>query len=259
MRVICITQARLGSSRLPEKVLKSVSGRSLLDYHCSRVNAARSVDTHIVATTDTELDRALVEHIHTLDIRPVPQVFCGSEHNVLDRFYQAAIQANANEQDVIVRLTGDCPLICPKLIDEVVSQHMTHNPTGYTHLSLGYWPRGFDVEVFGMPILTDAWLNASEPQEFEHVTFYMYNRPQSYPIMSVENGQENYAQLRLCIDEPNDLSMFDTLMQTLGGSLVLMSAEEICQALFAHPEIAQINQHVEQIIPSSCDNKDYVQ
>lgn len=255
MRVICITQARLGSSRLPEKVLKSVFGRSLLDYHCSRVSAAKIVDTHIVATTDTDLDKTLVEHINTLDIRPAPQVFCGSELNVLDRFYQAAIQANATEHDIIVRLTGDCPLICPGLIDDVVAQHMTHNPTGYTHLSLGYWARGFDVEVFGMPILTDTWLNASEPPELEHVTFYMYSRPQSYPIMSIENGHVDYSQLRLCIDEPDDLTMFDTLMQTLGEELAQMSAVEICQALLAHPEIAQINQHVEQIIPSSLDEE----
>ena len=255
MRVICITQARLGSSRLPEKVLKSVSGRSLLDYHCSRVSAAKLVDTHIVATTDTELDKVLVEHINALEMSPAPQVFCGSEHNVLDRFYQAAIQANANEKDIIVRLTGDCPLICPGLIDDVVSKHITDNPTGYTHLSLGFWARGFDVEVFGMPILTDAWLNASEPQELEHVTFYMYSRPQSYRIMPVENGKAAYAQLRLCIDEPNDLKMFDTLMQTLKGKPALMSGTEICQALLEHPEIARINQNIEQIQPTTHDKE----
>lgn len=255
MRVICITQARLGSTRLPEKVLKSVSGRSLIDYHCSRVADAELVDTHIVATTDTALDTTLVEHVKTLDITPVPQVFSGSEDNVLDRFYQAAIKAQASARDVIVRLTGDCPLICPQLIDKVVSEHIAYNPTGYTHLSLGYWPRGFYVEVFGMPILTDAWLNASSLQELEHVTFYMYSRPQSYRIMPVENGLTEYAQLRLCIDEPNDLRMFDTFMHTQGESLALMSGQEICQTLLEHPEIVQINQNIEQIQPTTQDKE----
>lgn len=243
MRSICITQARMGSSRLPGKVLTPINDRPMLEYHIRRVKQAAMVDTHIIATTTELIDQPIVDYCET-NQQPY---FCGDEHDVLSRFYHAALKAGATENDIIIRLTGDCPLICPSLIDEAIAQHHQGVPSQYTHISLAYYPRGFDVEVFSMASLTAAYRAATTQPQREHVTLYLYTKPDAL-VVPIESGHLTWGQFRLCVDEPDDLRLVEQLLSLLGDNWLNATPEEICTLLLNHPQLAQINTHVAQRI-----------
>jgi len=245
MSVFCITQARLGSSRFPNKVLMPTEGIALLDYHMRRVQQSCLVDTHIVAIPDTQQDQKLESFCRGQGY----SVFKGDELNVLSRFYQAAVAFGAQADDTIIRLTGDCPLICPQLIDEVVSSHLQKNAKGYSHLSLGYWARGLDIEVFSMATLQQTYMKASLPMEIEHVTYYIYTHPEQFTIMPIEGGNSRWAEYRLCVDESADFVLFETIVKALGDKWPTASGQYICELLDAKPHWIDINRDVAQKKP----------
>ncbi|SUI75986.1 cytidylyltransferase domain-containing protein [Shewanella morhuae] len=242
-RAICITQARMGSSRLPGKVLAAIQDKPMLEYHLARVGQAKLVDKHIIATSNTEIDKPIVEFCQ-LNKQPF---FCGSELDVLSRFYHAALHENAAPEDIIIRLTGDCPLISAILIDEAITKHRQGDNSQYTHISLSYFPRGFDVEVFSMASLTKAYENATTVAEREHVTLYLYSQPDTI-IVPVETGELGWNKFRLCVDEDEDLQLVTTLIKLLDKNWLNVSPKEICQLLQLHPEIARINANIIQRI-----------
>ncbi|UCX05361.1 cytidylyltransferase domain-containing protein [Shewanella glacialimarina] len=241
MRVICITQARMGSSRLPGKVLAPINGRPMLEYHIGRVKQSTLVDIHIIATTTESTDQPIVDYCEA-NQQPY---FCGDEHDVLDRFYHAALTAEATDEDIIIRLTGDCPLICPSLIDEAVKQHRQGDMSQYTHISLAYFPRGFDVEVFSMASLLNAYKEATTQPQREHVTLYLYSKPDAH-IVPIETGQLAWGQFRLCVDEQDDLHLVEQLIEHLGNDWLEASPDKICTLLLNNPQLAKINAHVAQ-------------
>jgi spore coat polysaccharide biosynthesis protein SpsF len=242
MSVICITQARLGSSRFPKKVLMEISGVSLLEFHMQRVKQSQLVDKHIVAIPGSSKDQPLADFCHQKGY----DVFQGSEENVLSRFYHAALSYGVKQDDTIIRLTGDCPLICPRLIDDVVAKHKQSNKDGYTHLSLGYWARGLDIEVFSMATLQSTFENASLAMELEHVTYYIYTHPKDFTIMPVEGGKAAWSDYRLCVDESDDFELLAALVAILGDDWPSASAEDICTLLDLNPQLTLINQSVIQ-------------
>ncbi|QDF66541.1 acylneuraminate cytidylyltransferase [Shewanella sp. SNU WT4] len=262
MRVICITQARMGSSRLPGKVLMPIEhmlaeqmlteskqapvseltqALPMLEYHIRRVKEARTVDCHIIATSTADIDKAIVNYCQAQQ----QAYFCGDEHNVLSRFYEAALQANAQPSDIIIRLTADCPLICPSLIDEAVIKHQQGSPHQYTHVSLNYFPRGFDVEVFSMASLTRAYKEATSCAEREHVTLFLYSEPNAL-IASIETGNRQWQEFRLCVDEIADFHLVEQVIKALGPNWLSATPAEICQVLIDKPELAKLNAQVVQ-------------
>lgn len=242
MSVICITQARLGSSRFPKKVLMEIKGVSLLEFHMRRVQQSKMVDKHIVAIPGSPQDQGLADYC----VKQGYDLFQGDELNVLSRFYHAALANGVKQNDTIVRLTGDCPLICPRLIDDVVTQHLENNQSGYTHLSLSYWARGLDIEVFSMATLQRTFENASLPMELEHVTYYIYTHPEDFVVMPVEGGKPTWGAYRLCIDESDDFDLLEAIVERLGDDWPSASAHEICQLLDKNPQLTLINQTVMQ-------------
>lgn len=241
MRVICITQARMGSGRLPGKVLVPINGRPMLEYHIGRVSQSTSVDLHIIATTTESIDQPIVDYCEAHQ----QAYFRGAEHDVLGRFYHAALMADATDEDIIIRLTGDCPLICPSLIDEAVKQQHQGDMSQYTHLSLTYFPRGFDVEVFSMASLSTAYKEATTQPQREHVTLYLYTKPDAL-IVPIETGQQAWGQFRLCVDEFDDLRLVKQLLDYFGNDWLEASPDKICTLLLNNPQLAQINAHVAQ-------------
>ncbi|WP_133178812.1 cytidylyltransferase domain-containing protein [Shewanella decolorationis] len=240
-KVICISQARMGSSRLPGKVLAMINGKPMLEYHVSRVHESTLIDHHIIATTDSERDHPIVDFC----IENNHLFFCGNEDDVLSRFYLAALQLNAQPEDIIIRLTADCPLVSGQLIDETVLMHLKGASNQYTHVSLDYFPRGFDVEVFSMENLTKAYNFATKPAEREHVTLYLYSQP-NMTIVPIESGDVKWSQYRLCVDEADDLELINQLINKLGKDWLHSSPEKICNLLASHPEIALLNSGVIQ-------------
>lgn len=241
MKVFCITQARMGSSRLPGKVMQLIHGRPMLEYHIMRVQQSKLIDSHIVATTTHDRDQPIVEYCDEHQYT----YFCGDEDDVLGRFYNAAKEAGAVADDLIIRLTGDCPLVSGPLIDELILMHHKGHKSQYSHVSLNYFPRGFDAEIFSMQKLTEANRLATTVAQREHVTLYMYTQKDAL-IVPLETGKKDWSTFRLCVDEVDDMHLVDELIKRLGERWLCASTEEICQLLVDNKQLAKVNQSVRQ-------------
>ena len=213
IKTILITQARTGSTRLPGKVLKKVNGNSLLQIHLDRVKKCKKVNEIMVATTVNDEDHVIFNNAKKWGF----SAFRGSESNVLDRFYQAVKDKDA---DWIVRVTSDCPLLDPQLVDDVITYAQNYN---YDYVSNGvveHFPDGQDVEVFKFSALKLAWENAKLVSELEHVTPYIINNSdvKGGRIFSGHNYQceQDYSHIRMTVDEPRDFDLIEHLIQKLG-------------------------------------------
>ncbi|EJN09804.1 cytidylyltransferase domain-containing protein [Herbaspirillum sp. YR522] len=238
-KVVCITQARTTSTRLPRKVLLEVSGRPLLRHHLDRLQACRRVDQVVLATTVNATDDPVVEIGRQAGVL----VARGSEDDVLSRFVLAAELSAA---DVVVRVTSDCPLIDPGLIDLAVEALLEDDAVDYAHLDMAQFPRGLDVEVVRRRLLDQADGDpATTAAEREHVTPYIYNRPQRYRLKSVPSSFEP-ASGRWCVDEPRDFELVRRMLEALLPDKPHFTWRD-CVALMAqHPDWARLNQQVIQ-------------
>lgn len=213
MKVVAIIQARMSSTRLPGKVLKTASGRTMLDRMLERVRQSRTVNQVIVATTTDPSDDPIVRACR----RYGAEVFRGSLPDVLDRYYQAA---KLYQAEIIVRLTGDCPLIDPILIDEVVLALIEHRvdfacnrlPPPFSRT----YPIGLDVEACTFQALESAWLNADQKHEREHVLPYLYAVPGRFTILQL-NHTEDLGHLRWTLDTPEDLKLLRRVYRYFKG------------------------------------------
>lgn len=213
LKTILVTQARLGSSRLPGKVLKNIEGKSLLQIHLDRLKGCSKVTEIIVATTQKEEDQIIYNKARKWGF----EASRGSELNVLDRFYQAVKNKNA---DWIVRVTSDCPLIDPVLVDEIIDFAQSQ---AFDYVSNGlveHFPDGQDVEVFTFSALTSAWKNAKLKSELEHVTPYIRNNAngKGKDLFRITNYAcpKNYSNIRMTVDEPKDFDLIEYLIKKMG-------------------------------------------
>ena len=213
VKTILITQARSGSTRLPGKILKKINDESLLEIHLKRLNKCNNVSKIIVATTDKPEDKVIYDYAIDLGFNS----FRGSESDVLDRFYQAV----RNEKpDWIVRVTSDCPLIDPFLVDKLIKFAHNNNKDYCSNTLIENYPDGQDIEVFKFSALESAWKNANLSSEREHVTPYILNNSDfkeasifkalNYPCAS------NYSKIRMTVDEPKDFDLIKVLINNLG-------------------------------------------
>lgn len=213
MKVLAITQARIGSSRLPEKVLLNVGKDSLLGLHLKRLSKAKKLNKIIVATTHEVGSDKICEIAAAHSIA----CFKGSLEDVLDRFYQAAIDENP---DYIVRITSDCPLLDPELVDKVVTKAIDGNFDYFSNILTEDFPDGQDIEVFKMSTLKTAWEKAGKKSEREHVTPFIrensdYNRGSLFKAGDYKS-QENFNHIRMTVDELPDLEVIKWLVAELG-------------------------------------------
>ena len=238
MKVVAIIQARMGSSRLPGKVLSDLAGEPMLARVVHRVRRARLVDEVVVATTDEPQDSAILEFCAEHGW----PCYAGSEHDVLDRYYQAATERNA---DIVVRVTSDCPLIDPQVIDEVVRRFREHRYVDYVSCTLAprTFPRGLDTEVFSYDALAEAWQQTTDPTYREHVTPYFYNNPDLFELDGVYS-YANHAQFRWTVDTPEDMQLAEKIFQHFGHDR--FGWQEAAAACTEHPEWLRINAHVQQ-------------
>ena len=231
-----IIQARTGSTRLPNKVMKNVCGRPLLQLMIERLQHSHYATNIIIATTTKSSDDTIVALMKTLNI----PVFRGSETDVLDRYYQAA---KKYEADIIVRLTSDCPLIDPKITDKVIKYYLDgknkfdfvsnmHPPT---------FPDGLDTEIFSFHTLEKAWKEAKKPYEREHVTPYMWDNPDIFYVGNVRNDQELHFIERWTLDYEEDFYFIKAVYEHLYREGEFFYMEDILQLLSENPQIKQIN------------------
>lgn len=210
---ILITQARTGSTRLPGKVLKEINGKSLLQIHLDRLKKCKSVSEIIVATTTNSEDQIIFD-------KAIEWGFIssrGSESDVLDRFYQAVKDKNA---DWIVRVTSDCPLIDPVLVDNVIDFVHSNNKDYGANILIENFPDGQDIEVFKFSALEEAWKNAKLLSEREHVTPYIRNNTdvKGGNLFSAINYpcDFDFSKIRMTVDEIRDFELIKILINDLG-------------------------------------------
>ena len=213
IKTILITQARLGSTRLPGKVLKEINGKSLLQIHLERLNKCKNVSKILVATTTNLEDKI----IYDSSIKWGFSSSKGSESDVLDRFYNAVKDDNP---EWIVRVTSDCPLIDPELVDSVISFVQKNNVDYGSNILVEDYPDGQDVEVFKFSALKKAWHESKLLSDREHVTPYIRNNS-DFKGGSIFNAlnfpcDSSYSKIRMTVDEARDFDLIKILIDNLG-------------------------------------------
>lgn len=239
MTIVAIIQARMGSTRLPGKVLAPIIRKPMLSHVVERTLRAESTDQVVVATTTLALDQAIVD----LCMAEGWLYFRGNEHDLLDRYYQAALHHRA---EVVVRITADCPLIDPAVIDKTVGAFL-RGRSQFDYVSNGYprrtYPRGLDTEVFSFAALEKAWSKDTNPAWREHVTPYIYRHPELFRRGGISNTVD-YSHLRWTVDTADDLGLVRLIFEHHGHNR--FHWEEVPPVLARHPEWLEINRHVRQ-------------
>jgi spore coat polysaccharide biosynthesis protein SpsF len=236
LKVVAIIQARMGSTRLPGKVLLDLAGASILSRVLERVRRADSIDEVVVATTDKPSDNVIAQECLRYQI----PVFRGQEEDVLDRYYRAAVSANA---DVVVRITSDCPLIDPEITDKTVQAFLAERPEYASNCLVRTYPRGLDTEVMTLRALERTWRKATQPYERAHVTPYIYEHPGEFKLLSV-TGEADYSGHRWTVDTPEDLEFVRSVYARL--NLNQFSWRDVLDLMKREPELAELNRSVAQ-------------
>lgn len=229
-----IIQARIGSTRLQRKVMLNILGKTVLWHVVNRVSKARLIGGLIVATTVNSEDDTIVEFCKNNDIL----VFRGSENDVLDRYYQCAKKYNIKD---IVRITADCPLHDPNVIDIVIKEYLGGD-YDYVCNTIEYtFPDGFDVEVFSFTTLEDAWKNARLPSEREHVTPYI-RKNEKFRKKNVFSNKK-YPIYRCSLDQLEDYEFIKRIYEGIGREVFYI--DDVINYLKEHQELLKINQSIE--------------
>lgn len=209
MRVVAIIQARMGSSRLPGKVLLPLpTGRTVLEEVIGRVRQVRGLDHIVVAVPDTDIDRVLIEHVR----RAGADVCAGPHLDVLHRYHLAAKRTGA---DVIMRITADCPLLSPSVCSDMLSHFIESGCDYYCNVMPRTFPRGYDCEVFTRRLLDFTHAKATRPDDREHVTLFM-NSSWNVPNIKMGNlidDRRDRSQLNYCVDTLEDYARICTMME----------------------------------------------
>lgn len=239
--VLCIIQARMGSERLPGKVMKELGGKPIIEHVLSRVSGSNTVDRVVLATSDKPSEKVMVDYL----TKAGWPIFCGDEENVLKRYVDCEAEYNG---DIIIRVTGDCPFIDPDIIDHVVTYFQINN-FDYVRLDVpDTFIRGFDVEVFSREAMHKVYnitkdIDGQSPYK-EHVTLYMYKHPEEFSVGYIQGSGLYRRDYRLCIDTEEDYELARRVYGHFNDEWV--SAKEIVGYLDANPEIASINSKIVQ-------------
>jgi len=236
MNTVAIIQARISSTRLPGKVLKKIEGKTVLEHVINRTKAAKNISDVVVATTVKKEDIKIVQLCANLGI----SVFRGSENDVLDRYYQAARLFKAEH---IVRITSDCPLIDPMVIDQVIELYFRKKADYASNTMIETYPDGLDTEVFSFKTLKMAWENAKLSSEREHVTPYIRKNPNILKLVNLKCNID-LKNKRWTIDESKDFEFIKTIYKNLYHKNALFGMKAILNFLKKYPEIEEINKNI---------------
>lgn len=240
MKIGAIIQARMGSTRLSEKVMKNIQGKTVLEHVIERVRQSKLIDEIIIATTTHERDAV----IESEALRCGVKAFRGSEDDVLSRYYYAAKE---NNLDVVVRITSDCPLIDPKLLDEIINYYLKNKldivSNAGSDLSSRTYPRGLDTEIFSFEVLENAFNNAKEKYQREHVTPFIYEMTDQ--VFYYKNNVD-YSKYRWTLDTREDFDLILEVYKQLYYGTHDFYLGDVLKLFEERPELYDINAHVEQ-------------
>lgn len=233
--ITAIIQARMGSTRLPGKVLMEVNGRPLLDYMLERLRRSRRLEQIIIATTRSSGDDRIALWCREHNV----SVYRGEEEDVLARYAGAARVFGAT---VVARMTSDCPLIDPRVADRVITAHLEQaDPEAFTANTVPLpclYPDGMDVEVFSAELLARADREARLPSEREHVTFYFWKTGR-FPVRRLDPPQD-WSRYRFTVDYPQDFTVIRTVLTDLYPRQPDFSMEDLIAFMEAHPHLQSL-------------------
>ncbi len=238
MNNVIIVQARMTSSRLPGKILLSVLDKSLLEYQIERLRRVKLASNIVIATTTNTTDQPIIELCERLDVA----YFRGSESDVLSRYYQAA---QAYKADTVIRITSDCPLIDPEIIDKVITAYTNNKADYVSNVFRRSYPRGMDTEVFSWSALQKAYSEAKNDYEREHVTPFIYENPNLFKLGQVEN-ELDYSQHRWTVDTIEDFTLVKNIIEVLYPGRPYFTMQDVLDVFEIHPEWMEINAAIEQ-------------
>lgn len=242
MKVVCLVQARVGSTRLPSKVLKEICGKTILHHEIDRLKKCKEIDEIVIATTDKEDDDKIVNEAKKLSVK----YFRGSENDVLSRFYYAAKENNA---DIVVRVTSDCPCIDFEILDKMLiyfKEKYKEKQVDYLSNTIKRtYPRGYDIEIFTFSALEKSYINAEKEYEREHVTPYIYDKTNNFLKLSFEN-KEDYSKYRVTLDTIEDFIVIKNIFENLYYKNPYFKLNDVVQYLNNNLHIVDINKHIEQ-------------
>lgn len=234
MRIIALVQARMGSTRLPEKVMKTVVNSPVIELLLKRLSLSKKINQIILATSQNPENGALLEHVSNLGFA----VFQGDENDVLDRFYQAS---KIYQGDIIVRITGDCPFVDPVLVDSIIDKFIEGQCDYFSNTLPPTFPDGLDVEVFSFEALEKATIESRKSTEREHVTPYLRNSN----VIKKGNytSESDYSNLRWTLDEYSDLKFINEVFEKFKPN-IHFSWKEILKLIHESPSLNLLNHHI---------------
>ena len=235
-KIVAFLQARTDSSRLPKKVLKPILGTPMIIHQLNRISNSKLIDKLLLLTSDESSDNELAKIVSENGY----EVFRGSKDNVLERFYKCATTLNLDSNDIIVRLTGDCPLHSPMIIDEIVDEFLNSDCDYMANCVEPIYPDGLDVEIFTFSALEKDYKNADKLSQKEHVTPYIRDSGE-FKVCHLEK-EPIHNEWRLTVDEPNDFIVVEKIYHHFGRDNFTFS--ELVEYLENNEDILKINSSI---------------
>ena len=237
-RIVATIEARMTSSRLPGKVLLESIGKPMLQLMVERLKGVKHIDDVVIATTVNATDDPIIDMAEQLGIK----YFRGSEEDVLQRVLGAAHENNA---DIIVELTGDCPLIDPELIDQVIQLYFESDCDYATNCLPQTLPLGMEVEVYSTKLLELADREGQTQEDREHVSWYFIRNPDKFKQVNIEAAENvRRPDIRLTLDEEADYKVIDAVFSAFENNYKRCSCSDIIQFLESNPEILELNKKI---------------
>ncbi len=236
MKVLCILQARLSSKRFKGKVLKKILGKSIIQLQIERIHQAKLIDKLIIATSTSPKDDKIINEVKN------DQVFRGPLKNVLKRYY---LVAKKFQPDHILRLTADCPLIDPQIIDQIIEYHLKTNADYTSNTIKPTYPDGLDVEIFKYSSLVKSFTSAKKKSELEHVTLYIKNNPEKFKIKNFAH-KNDISHLRWTVDYEEDFVLIKKIYNGLYKRKKIFLMNDILDYISSNPALENINSSYER-------------
>ena len=240
MKTVAIIQARMGSTRLPNKVLMPVLGKPLLGWMLDRVATCTELDEVIIATTTDPRDDLISDFAQSVGCR----LYRGNEKDVLDRYYKASCLV---QPDTVVRITADCPLLDPQVLGAMIRCFVADDLDFLSNSEPlpSSWPDGMDVSIISFNALQRAWQLAAKPSDREHVTFYFWNNPVDFKCKRLDH-EPDWSKYRVTIDYPEDFDVIEAIIKHFGEidpvAIKNVSMQEIIAFLDANPAVFALNE-----------------
>jgi spore coat polysaccharide biosynthesis protein SpsF len=240
MKTVAIIEARMTSTRLPGKILLPILGKPMLELLIERLKRSKYLDTIVVATTCNPSDDPIEQLANRLSVG----CFRGSEDDVLDRVLRAA---HTYEADVIVEITGDCPLIDPHIVDTVIRAYQIKNVDYVSNILKQTYPRGLETQVFSTTVLEKVALLTQDPVDHEHVSLYIYEHPKIFSLYNVESAlSEKDSAIRLTVDTREDFRLITAIYEHFYPTNPEFTLDDVVILLEKRKDLRDLNQNILQ-------------